>query len=368
MQYPIGRPALPSVFVDPGHVRPELEALWHVLDPLNAPWSDGGFEDVFARLGPNLARSSLFAPASQAVAPGSPSGGEISPAWLAQIGRTRQQLHAMEPRGQRVAHLDAPWGMTELTPEQAAALLRLLVMYLLSGGGASRQPSTHGGAIPGSGGRAGGGGFQPSALAPGRFVGVPTQSGRDLGALSPFDPGAVGADGAGVTPQQLRQIAPNLSAGRAAELTPHLNRAMAEAGITTRRQKAAFIAQLAQESGGFKYFEELASGAAYEGRRDLGNTRPGDGRRFKGRGPIQLTGRANYRAAGRALGLDLENNPELVSRPDVGFRVAAWYWKSRGLNSIAESGNFREVTRRINGGYNGLAVREQYYRRALGIV
>jgi predicted chitinase/lysophospholipase L1-like esterase len=171
-----------------------------------------------------------------------------------------------------------------------------------------------------------------------------------------------------VTVDELRRIAPNLTRERAEEIVPHLNSAMREAGITTERQRAAFIAQLSAESGGFRWFEELASGDAYEGRRGLGNTEPGDGRRYKGRGPIQLTGRANYRAAGRALGLDLENNPELVATPEVGFRVAAWFWRSRGLNEIAERGDFREVTRRINGGYNGLAARTAYYDRALGVL
>jgi predicted chitinase len=169
----------------------------------------------------------------------------------------------------------------------------------------------------------------------------------------------------GVTADQLRRIMPNLSAEKANQYLPHINRAMAEAGINTKNQQAAFLAQLGHESGGLRYMEEIASGAAYEGRRDLGNTQPGDGTRFKGRGPIQLTGRANYRAAGRDLGIDLENNPRRAADPDVGFRVAAWFWKSRGLNQLAEQGNFREVTRRINGGYNGLADREAYYRRAL---
>nr|WP_286202492.1 glycoside hydrolase family 19 protein [Comamonas sp. JC664] len=142
---------------------------------------------------------------------------------------------------------------------------------------------------------------------------------------------------------------------------------MAEANITTPKRKAAFLAQLAHESGQLRYMEEIASGAAYEGRRDLGNTQPGDGVRYKGRGPIQLTGRANYRAAGRALGIDLEGNPQRAKDPDVAFRIAGWYWSSRNLNTYADAGNFREVTRRINGGYNGLADREMYYRRALNV-
>jgi predicted chitinase len=113
--------------------------------------------------------------------------------------------------------------------------------------------------------------------------------------------------------------------------------------------------------------QELASGQAYEGRRDLGNTQPGDGRRYKGRGPIQITGRANYRAAGKALGLPLEQNPKLAENPEVGFRLAAWYWKSRGLNKYADGSQsgFDKITKRINGGYNGKADRDQFYRKAL---
>ncbi len=181
-------------------------------------------------------------------------------------------------------------------------------------------------------------------------------------------PSAPAGDGRGVTVDQLRRIMPNLSQAKAEQYLPHINRAMAEAGINTKQRQAAFLAQLAHESGQLRYMEEIASGAAYEGRRDLGNTQPGDGTRFKGRGPIQLTGRANYQAAGRDLGIDLVNNPQRAADPDVGFRVAAWYWNSRGLNQFADQGNFREVTRRINGGYNGLADRQAYYQRALSVL
>ncbi len=183
--------------------------------------------------------------------------------------------------------------------------------------------------------------------------------------VRPADPGPVKG---GVSLQQLKRVMPNLSDAKARQVLPHLNKAMQEAQINTPKRQAAFLAQLAHESGELRYFEEIASGAAYEGRRDLGNVRPGDGVRFKGRGPIQLTGRANYRAAGRALGIDLENNPKRAADVDVGFRTAAWYWNSRGLNKYADAGNFREVTRRINGGYNGLASREAYYRRALNVL
>ncbi len=171
-----------------------------------------------------------------------------------------------------------------------------------------------------------------------------------------------------ISAAELQRIVPNIGASRAAEVARHLSSAMSEAGITTPRQKAAFVAQLAHESGGFRYMEEIASGAAYEGRRDLGNTQPGDGRRFKGRGYIQVTGRANYTAAGRALGLDLVNNPELASRPENAARIAAWFWNSRNLNSLAERGDFVGVTRRINGGTNGLQSRQQYYADALRVL
>ncbi len=183
--------------------------------------------------------------------------------------------------------------------------------------------------------------------------------------VQPADPGPVKG---GVSLQQLKRVMPNLSDAKARQVLPHLNKAMQEAQINTPKRQAAFLAQLAHESGELRYFEEIASGAAYEGRRDLGNTQPGDGVRFKGRGPIQLTGRSNYRAAGRALGIDLEHNPKRAADVDVGFRTAAWFWNSRGLNKYADAGNFREVTRRINGGYNGLSSREAYYRRALNVL
>jgi len=143
-----------------------------------------------------------------------------------------------------------------------------------------------------------------------------------------------------------------------------LNKAMVEAEINTPLRVAAFLAQLAHESGEFRYMEELASGEAYEGRKDLGNTQKGDGKRYKGRGPIQLTGRSNYRLAGAALHLDLEGLPELAATPAVGFRVAGWYWTTHGCNALADAGNFLGITKKINGGTNGLSDREKYYKVA----
>jgi putative chitinase len=172
----------------------------------------------------------------------------------------------------------------------------------------------------------------------------------------------------GVSVKELRAIMPSLSQSKAETYLPYLNSAMAEFKINTPERQAAFLAQLAQESGELKYFEEIASGRAYEGRRDLGNTQPGDGMRFKGRGPIQLTGRANYRNVGAALGVDLERNPTRASDLDVAFRIAGQYWKSRNLNSFADSRNFDAITYRINGGYNGKSVRDMYYRRAKSVL
>ena len=119
-----------------------------------------------------------------------------------------------------------------------------------------------------------------------------------------------------------------------------------------------FLAQLAHESGNFHYMEEIASGAAYEGRKDLGNVMTGDGKRFKGRGPIQLTGRANYRRYGQQLGIDFENNPEIVAIPSVGLLVACKFWSDNGLNALADQDDVLTITRRINGGTNGLADRK----------
>jgi predicted chitinase len=192
-----------------------------------------------------------------------------------------------------------------------------------------------------------------------------TQNTQGAGNTAPVDVSNYQYQAGDVTPEKLVQMSPGLSLEKAREVAPHLNNAMREAGINTPARQAAFIAQLGHESGNFRYSEEIASGAAYEGRRDLGNTQPGDGERFKGRGYIQLTGRANYAAAGRALGLDLVNNPQLAARPENAARIAAWFWNSRGLNAKADAGDFAGITRSINGGTNGAADRNQRYQAAL---
>jgi len=175
-----------------------------------------------------------------------------------------------------------------------------------------------------------------------------------------------------VTGVQLREIMPRLPAVRLAEFLPHLNAAMAEFAIDPPARAAAFVAQLAHESGEFRWMEEIWGPTAAQRRYEppstlaarLGNTQPGDGRRFKGRGPIQLTGRANYRRFGQLLGIDLVAEPEHAASPAVAFRIAGLYWANRGLNALADAGDFREITRRINGGFNGLADRLKYFERA----
>ncbi|SEU36965.1 glycoside hydrolase family 19 protein [Stigmatella erecta] len=174
-----------------------------------------------------------------------------------------------------------------------------------------------------------------------------------------------------LTLEALRAAYPRLSAADAARYLRPLNQALREGALLTPRRAAAFLAQLGHESGELRYWEELASGADYENRKDLGNTQPGDGVRFKGRGPIQLTGRANYRAAGAALGLPLEEQPELVATVDVGFRVAVWFWNSRKLSALADLGTleaFRTITLRINGGQNGAADREAKWATAKAVL
>jgi putative chitinase len=162
----------------------------------------------------------------------------------------------------------------------------------------------------------------------------------------------------------LKTIAPKGSASILAGIANAMPGIVAEFALNTELRQAHFLAQLAHESAGFRTTVEYASGAAYEGRADLGNTQPGDGVRFKGRGLIQLTGRANYAAASKALGVDFVKNPALAAQFPHAIRVAGWYWSTRKLNALADADNVRAVTKKINGGHNGLEDRERYLARA----
>ena len=149
-------------------------------------------------------------------------------------------------------------------------------------------------------------------------------------------------------------------------LTPLVN-TMAAYYINTPLRMAHFLAQLAHESGDLRYTEEIASGAAYEGRADLGNTKPGDGKRFKGRGLIQLTGRKNYTAYGADCDQDFTTDAGaalIATDVELATDVAGWFWNRTGLNELADIDDVNAVTKRINGGYNGLDDRKARLVRA----
>lgn len=159
------------------------------------------------------------------------------------------------------------------------------------------------------------------------------------------------------------------SIDRAQELAVAAIVAFFDAGLLdTELRLAHFMAQLIHESGTFRYMEELASGSAYEGRADLGNTQPGDGAKFKGRGPIQITGRANYRLYGQQLGIDFERHPELPAYPSIGLQVACAFWTRNNLNTLADRDDVVGITRRINGGQNGLAERKAALAKMKGLL
>lgn len=156
----------------------------------------------------------------------------------------------------------------------------------------------------------------------------------------------------------------------AAILAAHLPALMSKFAIDSPLRIAHFLSQLAHESDSFCALEEYASGAAYEGRTDLGNVQKGDGRRFKGRGPIQLTGRANYRAFTKWVrkflpeAPNFEENPELVATDQWAAWSAIYYWETHDLNRYADADDVITVTRVINGGRNGLDDRKVKLARA----
>lgn len=174
-----------------------------------------------------------------------------------------------------------------------------------------------------------------------------------------------------ITTQQLLQILPSAGA-KAGVFAPVLNTAMQRYQIVGNKRVAAFIAQIGHESGQLVYVREIwgptPAQAKYEGRKDLGNTVAGDGFKYRGRGLIQITGRANYAACGEALGLDLINHPELLEQPQYACLSAAWFWATNGLNTLADADKFEAITRRINGGLNGQADRLKLWSKATAVL
>lgn len=172
-----------------------------------------------------------------------------------------------------------------------------------------------------------------------------------------------------VTLAQLLAIMP-YAKGRAEKFLAPLNAAMEEFGINTPLRQAAFLAQVAHESAQLRYVLELASGIAYEGRKDLGNTGYGDGVKYKGRGLIQITGKTNYIKVMMALDIDCVVRPEVLEEPGNACRSAAWWWREAGLNELADKQQFDKITRKINGGTNGKADRDALYevaKKTLGV-
>ena len=167
-----------------------------------------------------------------------------------------------------------------------------------------------------------------------------------------------------ITAADLRLIMPHARQSNIDKFIGPLQRAMQEFGIDTPEREAAFLATISHESGSLRYVRELASGEAYEGREDLGNTEEGDGPRFRRRGLIQVTGRNWYERAAVDLGLDCVDHPELLEKPENAARVSAWWWKVNNVNALADQKDIRKVTRRVNGGYRGLAERIAFYDRA----
>lgn len=170
-----------------------------------------------------------------------------------------------------------------------------------------------------------------------------------------------------MTPDTLARIMPYAGA-RAVTYAPHLTAGMERFKISTPRRQAAFLAQVAHESGELQFVLELASGDAYEGRRDLGNVEPGDGRRFRGRGLLQITGRRNYWRAGNALLIPATSSPAILEEPQWAAMSACWFWEVHGLSQLADDDRFFAITRAINGGYNGGDQRLKFFLRARSVL
>lgn len=208
-----------------------------------------------------------------------------------------------------------------------------------------------------------------------------------------------------ITEQQLLRILPNARPVAGIFVTA-LNRAMSRFDISTPARQAAFLAQVGHESGQlrslteslyykdaervarlFKYgfdlnhngrvdpaevrfaegylrnSEKLAN-RVYGGRYGNGPEASGDGFKFRARGLIGITFFDNYRLAGKALGLPLTEQPELLEQPEYAALSAAWYWWDRGLNELADAGLFDSISRKVNGGSNGLAERRDLWKVA----
>jgi len=200
--------------------------------------------------------------------------------------------------------------------------------------------------------------FQQGVIGGKDASGIITPEGTTLRALRSSMP-------PGFTEEKLQGILIHASAANATHFFAPMLAAMQSASIDTPLRQAHFLAQVGHESAELRYTEELASGAAYEGRKDLGNTEKGDGARFKGRGLIQLTGRTNYKTFSKVVGQDLLTHPETVATDArLAVDVATWFWTQHNLNPLADADDVVTITHRINGGENGLDDRKAKLARA----
>ena len=174
-----------------------------------------------------------------------------------------------------------------------------------------------------------------------------------------------------LTELQLKKIIPYASSKNIKIYTSEFNKVLPLFSINTPLRICHFLAQVAHESGSLNYTKEIASGEAYDtGKKaiNLGNTpeKDGDGQRYKGRGLIQLTGLSNYKAFQKWLNRapDIIKNPSLLEQPHLATLVSCWFWDSRNLNELADKDDFKSITKRINGGYNGLSDRLMFLTRA----
>lgn len=184
-----------------------------------------------------------------------------------------------------------------------------------------------------------------------------------------------------LTAVDLKSIMPSAVMQKIELFLPWFNRYMVMYEIDTPARQCCFLANVGHESLSLHYVRELYSGKKYEGRKDLGNIVVGDGVKFRGRGLIQITGRTNYSSCSQAFFGDarLLTSPELLEQPQYAVQSACWFWKDRPLNQISDrvdpalpmSGenlsNFKAVVKRVNGGYNGLDDRIEYWKRAAAI-
>jgi putative chitinase len=188
-----------------------------------------------------------------------------------------------------------------------------------------------------------------------------------------------------ITAEQITSISPHVH--KLDIYLDPLNEGMREFEIDTANRIRPYLSNLFHESESFLFMKETASGEEYEGRKDLGNTQIGDGVKFKGRGPMQITGRDMYRLCGLALGLDLLSKPELLEDPKYAFMASAWFWKYKGLNGVADHSEdwtifiknrqypngkmftkFEWICYKINGGFNGYPQRLEFYNKALAVI